>query len=633
MNDKKILIVDFDAESLIALSNLVYEEGFQAETATDGLAAYEKFRSGRFDLVILEPMLPKLHGFELCKRIVNDPERKVPVIIVTAIYREPQCKHDALTVNGAAAFFTKPYNRDELRSKMLQLLVEGRDTAEKRVEAPAASPVPPKAPAAAQSASSPVNIKSHRLELKDLLGPKPVPRETKTAARAIDIEKELQEAVSGLVRPAKKNEAVVRRDPDVRQIKEEFRQLREKRETKVHGDRDIDTLLKEAIGGLADSPRKVSDAPRRETVVKPAPPAKPENRAAREEKIPVAEEIKQRLPFQPGKPNNIPRPAARVELGRGAVPFDIDKTLIEIDQIPLEDAKSARAEALNAAPAFPEVQKKAIFEEFAEPDKKKPKAAIIGAAAAVLVLAASAAFLVLKPKKPGPPPQDNVATVEDSAAGGNISRPENAKSYPDTAEAELKPEPKRAAVKPAPEQPVEIGAPIQPTVTPQGTLLQLQEQPAVNTATSPAAQSATVIQAESAAQPPAAQQKAQEAPAVSSAPPGGEWTVEKAREGALVALDQADAAPVLTKRVEPKYPPIALRSGAAGTITVNALISEKGDVLRTEILKGVKNGFGLEDAAEAAIRQWKFKPAQKDGASVKVWKSFDITFKPNIKTS
>ena len=103
MNDKKVLIVDFDPESLVALSNLVYEEGFQAETATDGLTAYEKFRSGRFDLVILEPMLPKLHGFELCKRIVNDPERHIPVMIVTAIYREPQCKHDALTVNGAAA--------------------------------------------------------------------------------------------------------------------------------------------------------------------------------------------------------------------------------------------------------------------------------------------------------------------------------------------------------------------------------------------------------------------------------------------------------------------------------------------------------------------------------------------------
>jgi TonB family protein len=91
--------------------------------------------------------------------------------------------------------------------------------------------------------------------------------------------------------------------------------------------------------------------------------------------------------------------------------------------------------------------------------------------------------------------------------------------------------------------------------------------------------------------------------------------------------------PVLIKRVEPKYPPLALRSGAAGTVTVNALISETGDVLRTEILKGIKDGFGLEDAALAAIQQWKFRPARKDKVDVRVWKSFDITFKQNQKKS
>ncbi len=92
MRDKKILIVDFDEESLISLSNLVHEEGFKAVTATDGLSGYEKFKSGDFDLVILEPMLPKLHGFELCKKISQDPVKKTPIMIVTGIYREPSCR-------------------------------------------------------------------------------------------------------------------------------------------------------------------------------------------------------------------------------------------------------------------------------------------------------------------------------------------------------------------------------------------------------------------------------------------------------------------------------------------------------------------------------------------------------------
>jgi len=645
MNDKKILIVDFDAESLIALSNLAYEEGFQAETATDGLSAYEKFRSGQFDLVILEPMLPKLHGFELCKKIVNDPERKVPVIIVTAIYREPQCRHDALTVNGASAFFTKPYNRDELRSKMLQLLVEGQDRAQKKVEAPAAPPVTLRAQAQAQAAFSPVNLRSYKLDLKDLLESKPVSRETRAAKPVVDIEKELQDAVAGLVGPAKKKEAGLLREPDITEVKQEFRQLREKRESKVHGDRDIDSLLKDAIGGLAAPPKKKRpeisvidrvtapspDAPRREPAVKPVPSGRPESRSGQYEKVQVAEEIRQHLPFQPGKPNNIPRPASRAELGRAAVPYDIDRTLIEIDQIPLDDARSGREEK-NAGPAFPGTNRQAIFEEFSEPATRKPKAALIGAVACVLIVAASSAFLVLKPKKPGPPPSDNVAAAGESLAAGAVMRPQDAKPYPDTAGAELKPEPKRAVAKPAPEPPVEIGAPIQPAVPSQETLAELQEQPAVNSPAPAENQPGTADPTESAAQQ-APQLKSQETPPVSSAPPAGEPAVEKAREGALVALDQVDAAPVLAKRVEPRYPPIALRSGAAGTVTVNALISEKGDVLRTEILRGVKDGFGLEDAAETALRQWKFRPARKDGVNVKVWKSFDITFKPNLKTS
>jgi protein TonB len=102
-----------------------------------------------------------------------------------------------------------------------------------------------------------------------------------------------------------------------------------------------------------------------------------------------------------------------------------------------------------------------------------------------------------------------------------------------------------------------------------------------------------------------------------------------AKRGDLVALANVDVAPVLLKKVDPKYPLQALNMGVGGTVTVNALIAETGDVIRTEILKGIKGGYGLERAAETAIRQWQFKPAEKDGASVRVWKPLDIVFKTN----
>jgi TonB family protein len=84
---------------------------------------------------------------------------------------------------------------------------------------------------------------------------------------------------------------------------------------------------------------------------------------------------------------------------------------------------------------------------------------------------------------------------------------------------------------------------------------------------------------------------------------------------------------VLIKRIDPKYPSQAFSMGVSGTVTLNVLISETGDILRTEIQKGIKGGYGFEKAAETAVRQWKYRPAQKDGVPVRVWKSIDINFK------
>jgi hypothetical protein len=180
------------------------------------------------------------------------------------------------------------------------------------------------------------------------------------------------------------------------------------------------------------------------------------------------------------------------------VPFDIDRTLIEIDQIPIGDAKHGREEEKSVATAYPGVKKGAIFEEFEEPARRKPKTAVIGAAAGILILAA-AGFLIFKPKKSNPSPSDNMAAVEESLAAGTVSQPPDAKPYPDTAGAELRSEPKKT-VKPAPEKPVEIGAPIQPPTPTEGALVALRDEPAVN----PPASSLTPSEASGATQTAAA---------------------------------------------------------------------------------------------------------------------------------
>jgi DNA-binding response OmpR family regulator len=127
LSEKKLLIVDYDARTLDALVELFKPYRFQISRASDGVTAYEKFRLESPDLVILEAILPKLHGFDLTRRIQQESKGQVPVIIVTGLYRGPQYKHEALATYGAADFIEKPYNEDYLVQTVLTLLKEKVD--------------------------------------------------------------------------------------------------------------------------------------------------------------------------------------------------------------------------------------------------------------------------------------------------------------------------------------------------------------------------------------------------------------------------------------------------------------------------------------------------------------------------
>jgi TonB family protein len=625
MKDKKILVVDFDEESLISLSNLVFEEGYQAVTAMDGLSGFEKFKAEDFDLVMIEPMLPKLHGFELMKRINQDPSRKIPIIVVTGIYREPSCKMEAIQVYGASAYFTKPWNKDELRSKMLQLLVNGKEEAVEKQKAPAPPPVKD------SSASPP--------EDWGMLKKEPPPPEPKTVKGLDDIEKELQAVVSGLASSSRKKETV-KEAP------------KEKIETKAAVDGDVEALLKGAIGGLGlDEKKKKAEMARPEAkhplqppmpriapAVKPTPSFQPEpivEKAAKEEKVPVAKETKERIPFQPGIEGNISPAPARRHPETEKTTRGIDQTLIEIDKIPLDVGKETGETErifIEEEKAEPEI-KRSHFDEYTESAKKRPSVTLIGGLAAALLVVAGSTFIVIKSKKPKEPARQMVSSLQPSLPSEFAQRQDEipAVSTPreNVSKPPQKPEPKPAPKKEtstpsvqndAAENTVPI-APVLPEETPPFGL-QLQTDPSIKSST-PAFREAVAPPKTS---PQLDSSRRTEPPA--KAQPN-EPTKTMAKPGDLVPLGSVDVAPFLLKRVDPRYPARALDMGVGGTVTVNALISETGEVIRTEILKGIKGGFGLESAAERAIRQWQFKPAEKDGVPVRVWKALDIVFKQN----
>lgn len=108
MAGKKILIVE-DEESLLKLESiLLTSKGFEVNGAPNGVAALESIRQDPPDLVLLDIMLPEMDGFEVCRRIKEDPEtRHIPVIMLTAKKsREDMSRGEKV---GADWYITKPF--------------------------------------------------------------------------------------------------------------------------------------------------------------------------------------------------------------------------------------------------------------------------------------------------------------------------------------------------------------------------------------------------------------------------------------------------------------------------------------------------------------------------------------------
>ncbi len=108
MSKKKILIVE-DEESLLKLESiLLTSKGYDVTGVTNGQAALDSLAEDPADLVLLDIMLPQIDGFEVCRRIKENPETKhIPVIMLTAKKsREDMAKGEKV---GADWYITKPF--------------------------------------------------------------------------------------------------------------------------------------------------------------------------------------------------------------------------------------------------------------------------------------------------------------------------------------------------------------------------------------------------------------------------------------------------------------------------------------------------------------------------------------------
>ena len=122
-----ILVVDDEKDILELVSYNLQKEGFHIQTSQNGEDALEKIRSDRFDLLILDLMLPGIQGMELCKVLKSDNETaSIPIIMLTAKSEELD-KVLGLEM-GADDYITKPFSPRELVARVNAVL---RRTGEK----------------------------------------------------------------------------------------------------------------------------------------------------------------------------------------------------------------------------------------------------------------------------------------------------------------------------------------------------------------------------------------------------------------------------------------------------------------------------------------------------------------------
>ena len=691
---KKILIIDYDQNSLASLQGIFAGQGYQVVTAADGQIGWDKYNKESPDLVLMEAMLPKVHGFELCQRITSERNSQATVFIMTGVYKDRVYRTEALRTYGASEYFEKPLKMAELLASVEAVL--GRPGARPAEERPAAEP-----PAPAKSVHD--------------IRPEPAPAEPRKheKPKSDDSIFSLPDDLDRLSREIPKTRKpapahhMPAAEPRFEALADELLKtvvIEATAPKTVHakpgngngngngnGSADIDKFLKSALADLDLGSEKVK-VPK--TAPLPPPPVEEEplptaSRAAVPDLKPMSPAPSHSEPpftppptadmkntLTPGDPGSDVSPFFTPQKPKPARPVERPEKKVAPAPEPVRRESSPREpvthEPVRREPVRPEpvrhepvprepakhepqphesknreanvIASTDIFQNVAEPEPKKgfPKLIVIGLGVVVL---AALGFILLRPKhapKVAENPQESSQTlnpttvptqpVEEAPAPVVKPAPTKQKAQPQTKPADAN-QGGAEAILPA-------GPPAATLPMPGKDLGAGSGNERTTAGSNPLQADPQAAKAEDTASP-ATKTVADPPPTTavgsgSASDPGTSAPaptpiVTPPNEGDLVELGSVTEPPKLLKAVDPVYPQTAQRIGREGAITVNALIDEKGNVIDTGILKGIQDDKGLGRAAEIAVKKWKFQPARKSGVAVKVWKSFVIAFKADTK--
>ena len=124
---KEILIVDDEPSIVVPIQFLMTQQGYNVMVAENGESALDIIYKYKPDLILLDIMLPRIDGYEVCEIVRLDPRyRDIKIIFLTAKGREVEiAKGLAL---GADAYITKPFSNTELVAKVKELLAITHET-------------------------------------------------------------------------------------------------------------------------------------------------------------------------------------------------------------------------------------------------------------------------------------------------------------------------------------------------------------------------------------------------------------------------------------------------------------------------------------------------------------------------
>ncbi len=123
---KLILIVDDEPEVHTVLGKMLVREGYAIQSAFNADEAFEKVKTARPDLIILDIMMPKISGIEVCNRLKGDPATKdILILIVSA--RDAQADRIEGLTHGADDYVSKPFHLRSLVRKIEHMLQKRRE--------------------------------------------------------------------------------------------------------------------------------------------------------------------------------------------------------------------------------------------------------------------------------------------------------------------------------------------------------------------------------------------------------------------------------------------------------------------------------------------------------------------------